>query len=78
MIDITKIDDEIRYLDFEPKKKFGGEWWLTTLVLALYILGSVLLLVGAALQEKGWNQHVTDADPTSFLQVSRDWCLKKT
>jgi hypothetical protein len=25
MIDATKIDDEIKYLDFEPKKKFGGE-----------------------------------------------------
>ena len=52
MIDVTKIDDEIRYLDFEPKKKFD-EWKLTALVLALYITGSVLLLVGAALQAKG-------------------------
>ena len=53
MIDVTKIDDEIRYLDFEPKKKFGREWRLTALVFALYILGSLLLLVGAAHQLKG-------------------------
>ena len=34
MIDVTKIDDEIRYLDFEPKKKFGSEYgWFVALVL---------------------------------------------
>jgi hypothetical protein len=49
MIDITKIDDEIRYLDFEPTNNFGRQWWLTAVVLTLYIFGSFLILVGAAL-----------------------------
>lgn len=51
MIDVTKIDDEIRYLDFEPKKKSGGEyWWLVALLLAPYIVVLLLFLVGTVLQ----------------------------
>jgi len=51
MIDVTKIDDEIRYLDFEPKKKFGDQcWWLVALLLAPYIAALLLFLVGTVLQ----------------------------
>jgi hypothetical protein len=54
MIDVTKIDDEIRYLDFEPKRKFGGDYgWLVALLLAPYIVALVVLLVGAVLQAIG-------------------------
>jgi hypothetical protein len=53
MIDVTKIDDEIRYLDFESKRKFGGDYgWLVAL-LAPYIVALVVLLVGAVLQAIG-------------------------
>jgi hypothetical protein len=53
-IDVTKIDEAIRYLDFEPKKKFGGEYlWLAALLLAPYIVALVVLLVGTVLQAKG-------------------------
>jgi hypothetical protein len=54
MIDITKIDDEIRYLDSEPSKKFGGghSWLVPLLLLAPYIAALMLLLVGTALQAK--------------------------
>jgi len=51
MIDVTKIDEEIRYLDFEPKKNFGGQyWWLVALLLAPYIVALLLFLVGTVLQ----------------------------
>ena len=54
MIDVTKIDDEIRYLDFEPKRKFGGDYgWLVALLLAPYIVALVVLLVGAVRQAIG-------------------------
>jgi hypothetical protein len=54
MIDGTKIDNSIKYLDFEPKKNFGGGWlWLAALLLAPYILALVVLLVGTVLQAKG-------------------------
>ena len=51
MIDVTKIDEEIGYLDFEPKKKVGGEYrWLVALLLAPYIVAVLLFLVGTVLQ----------------------------
>ena len=51
MIDATKIDEEIRYLDFEPKRKSGGEYrWLVALLLAPYIVALLLFLVGTLLQ----------------------------
>jgi hypothetical protein len=54
MIDVTKIDNSIKYLDFEPQKKVGSGWlWLAALLLAPYILALAVLLVGAALQAKG-------------------------
>ncbi|MGC2198246.1 MAG: hypothetical protein WA628_26480 [Terriglobales bacterium] len=53
MIDVAKIDDEIRYPDFEPKGKFGDFGWLVALLLAPYIVALVVLLVGAVLQAIG-------------------------
>jgi hypothetical protein len=51
MIDVTKIDNSIKYLDFEPQKKFGSGWlWLAALLLAPYILALAVLLVGALVQ----------------------------
>ena len=50
MIDVTKIDNSIKYLDFEPNKKFSCGWlWLAMLLLAPYIVALVVLLVGAVL-----------------------------
>ena len=54
MIEVTKIDNSIKYLDFEPKKKFGSSWlWLAALLLAPYILALAVLLIGAVLRAKG-------------------------
>lgn len=53
MIDVTKIDEEIKYLDFEPKKAFGGGWWLAALLVAPYIAALVALVVEAVLRAKG-------------------------
>jgi hypothetical protein len=51
MIDVTKIDEEIRYLNFEPQKKSGGDYrWLVALVLAPYIVALLLFLVGTVLR----------------------------
>lgn len=50
MIDVSKIDDAIKYLDFEPKKKCGEYRWLVALLVSPYILGLIVLLVGTALQ----------------------------
>jgi hypothetical protein len=54
MIEVTKIDNSIKYLDFEPQKKFDSGWlWLLALLLAPYALALAMLLVGAVLQAKG-------------------------
>ena len=50
IVDVTKINDEIRYLDLEPKKKFGGR---LRLAVSAYIVALVVLLVGAVLQAIG-------------------------
>jgi hypothetical protein len=50
MIDVTKVDEEIRYLDFEPKKRSGGDYrWLAALLLAPCIVAVLLFLVGTVL-----------------------------
>ena len=50
IIDVTKIDSSIKYLDFEPNKKVScGLLWLAMLLLAPYIVALVVLLVGAVL-----------------------------
>ena len=53
MIDVTKIDDAIKYLDFEPKKKSGRDWWwLAALVLPPYVFALAALILGAVLQAR--------------------------
>jgi hypothetical protein len=50
MIDAAKIDEEIKYLDFEPEKKVGGEYrWLVAVLLTPYIVALLLFLFGTLL-----------------------------
>jgi len=52
LIDVSKIDDAIKYLDFEPKKKCGGEYkWLVAVLVSPYVLCLIVFVVGTALQK---------------------------